>query len=84
MKVWISRYALSEGIFETQAELSRDFPDMISERPSYAHYHKPDWHETKEEAIKRAEQMRIKKIASLKKQIEKLEKMDFERSKNDA
>lgn len=79
MKVWITRYALSEGISEKEVVLSEGSPNMVLERPSFAHYHKPDWHETKESAIERAEQMRIKKIASLKKQIAKLEKLDFER-----
>ena len=32
---------------------------------------------TKEQAMERAEKMRLKKIASLKKQIEALEKMKF-------
>jgi hypothetical protein len=39
--------------------------------------HKPDWHTTPEAAIARAEEMRTKKIASLKKQIAKLEAMTF-------
>ena len=37
-----------------------------------------EWHRTKEAALVRAEKMRQKKIASLKKQIEKLERMKFE------
>lgn len=40
---------------------------------------KPDWHETKEEAIQQATKMRNAKIASLKKQIEKLEKLNFDK-----
>jgi hypothetical protein len=36
-----------------------------------------EWHRTEAEAIARAEEMRIAKIASLKKQIAKLEKMKF-------
>lgn len=37
-----------------------------------------EWCKTKEEAIVRAEEMKKRKIVSLKKQIEKLEKMKFE------
>ena len=37
-----------------------------------------EWCRTKEEAIKRAEEMRKKKICSLKKQIEKLNSLRFE------
>jgi hypothetical protein len=39
--------------------------------------HKPDWHENKDEAIAKAEDMRKKKIVSLKKQIKKLEELKF-------
>jgi len=37
-----------------------------------------DWHRTKESAIKRAEKMKINKIANVKKQLEKLKEMKFE------
>jgi hypothetical protein len=37
-----------------------------------------EWHKTKEEAIRKAEEMRLKKIESHKKSIAKLEKMKFE------
>jgi hypothetical protein len=40
--------------------------------------HKPYWHLTRAEAVKQAETMRQKKIASLRKQLAKLEKMRFE------
>jgi hypothetical protein len=36
-----------------------------------------EWHLTKDDAIKRANEVRLKKIELLKKQIAKLEKMDF-------
>lgn len=36
-----------------------------------------DWHRTPEAAIARAEEMRAEKIASLKKQIERLMKLEF-------
>lgn len=40
--------------------------------------YKKDFEKDKEAAIAKAEQMRQKKISSLKRQIEKLEKMKFE------
>ena len=49
---------------------------MISSK-KYGYYHGNDWHKKKEDAVLRAEVMRIKKIESLKKQIEKLNKMKF-------
>jgi len=54
---------------------------ISSEMLSYSELgcvHGNDWHRTEEAAIKRAEEMRLKKIASVKKQLGKLEKMRFE------
>ena len=67
MKVWITKYALTRGIIETE-----NLNDYYSGKGySWMHYNK-------ESAIKKAEEMRQKKIASLKEQIEKLERMRFE------
>lgn len=49
---------------------------MISS-PKYGYFFEKEWHDTQAEAIAFAEEMRIKKIASLKKQIAKLEKINF-------
>ena len=86
MKVWITKYALSKGIIETDVyeECLGTDPsgNMISVKlngyVSYFHGKGNDWHTTKESAIQKAEEMRKKKMDSLKKQIEKLEKMKFE------
>lgn len=82
MKVWITKYALTQGIFEIEAEeCGMGFPGMIQtkeEHPSYYHEEGKDWHRNKESAVKRAEEMRQKKISSLRKKLEKLEKMKFE------
>ena len=86
MKVWITKYALSEGIKEVEAELCLDTDktgnmikcELISGFNSYFHGEGRDWHKTREAAIKKAEEMRQKKIESLKKQLQKLEKMRFE------
>ena len=82
IKVWISKYALTQGIFEIEAEICEgSMTGMVADinNRTFGLYHGEgrEWHKTKEEASKRAEKMRLKKIASLKKQIEKLEKMDF-------
>lgn len=77
MKVWITKYALTRGVFQLYVV---DLGNGIVRSSSNAleHYHKRDWHLAKESAISRAEEMRKKKISSLKKQIEKLENMKFE------
>lgn len=80
MKVWITKYALTQGILERSI---RSFDDETAEDITGGHlrakyYYKGEWHESKISAIAKAEEMRKKKISSLKKQIEKLEKIKFE------
>lgn len=79
MKVWITKYALTQGIWEKDARVCHNISeDMISlEENEYNYFHKPFWHDSQEDAIAHAEQMRIKKIASHRKQIAKLEAMKF-------
>lgn len=78
MKVWITKYALTKGILEKEVEDCGD--GMIKEKESHfpTYYHGTEWHSEKQSAIEKAEEMRKKKIASLKKQMEKLERMKFD------
>lgn len=81
MKVWITKYALSRGIIEADGEFTSSDSVSILNRdlPLPTHwFYKGDWHSDKESAIKKAEEMRQKKIENLKKQIQKLEEMRFE------
>lgn len=81
MKVWITKYALTKGIIEVDGELiSSDFVSILNRGASLpTHwFYKGDWHSDKQSAIKKAEEMRQKKIESMKKQIQKLEEMRFE------
>lgn len=80
MKVWITKYALTSGIVEIEGEIteSGSLYDMRSSLPMYYHGEGKEWHRTKESAIKKAEEMRQKKIESLKKQIKKLEEMKID------
>ena len=84
MKVWITKYALTDGIIEAIAfKLTYRTYIVI---PKYRGtklgvirlMNILDYSVSKKSAIKDAEEMRQKKIASLKKQIEKLEGMRFE------
>jgi hypothetical protein len=82
MKVLITKYALSEGVFYGDAERVSDSSEMIvvfSDKIGRGYFHGEgnEWHKTQESAIEKAESMRVKKIASLKRQIEKLEKLSF-------
>lgn len=81
MKIWITKYALTQGVYSLEAEIDSDYPDMAVHRtrfPSY--FHKPYWHLTEEEAVAHAETMRVKKIVSLRKSIAKLENLRFEKT----
>lgn len=83
MKVWITKYALTDGIREIEAEISDTSPTMIthyasdSGRSWMTHFHGNDWHHTPEQAATRAEEMRQKAIASAHKRLAKLEKLSF-------
>lgn len=80
---YITKYALSNGkILKIEARLCGDVSNtMIAYRTEGSTYdqfaHDTDWHSTLPEAIAKANEMRVKKIASLKKQIAKLDKMTF-------
>lgn len=80
MTIFVSKYALSSGIQRFDNAEESHTPTMVvvrSERGSLDCFHNDEWHLTEEDAKQRAEDMRIKKIASLKKQIAKLEKLSF-------
>lgn len=77
-KVFITKYALTKGILEKEAEI-RDYGYEIAYvKGGFSSYSLgKEAFRTREQAMERAEKMRLKKIASLKKQIEALEKMKF-------
>lgn len=79
MRVYLTKYALSKGIQECEGDIDLDrfVPDGFA-KVTYSWHYKPDWHISKESAIVRAEQMRLLKIKSLKKQLNKLETLKFE------
>lgn len=87
MKVWITKYALTYGIWTGEAE---DRKDGVIEckRPmtpegekellwGYFHGEGKEWHRTEEAAKARAVVMREKKVSALRKKIAKLEAMRF-------
>ena len=86
IKVWITKYALLRGIFEIEGlELGEEYNNTFAVKTprfplSCEDYfiRNGDWHRTKESAIKKAEEMRDKKIKSLKSEIEIFNKMKFE------
>lgn len=76
MKVWVTKYALTKGILCQEVEDCGE--GMVKTTDSWAaYYHKNEWHKTREAAVVQAEDMRKRKLASLEKQIAKLEKLRF-------
>lgn len=88
IKAWITKYALTDGITVVDAEVCHDINSgMIAYGDvgyGSQHAHGKDWHRTPEAALARAEDMRKAKIASLRKSIEKMERMTFKAPNTEA
>jgi len=74
MKVYLVKYALTEGIKEIDAEATSD-PEIV--KIQYVYLHGDEWCHTRNVAIKLAKEMRLKKIKSLKKQLLRLGNLEF-------
>lgn len=80
MKVWVSKYALSDGIKEMdgmELSVSDDGRRKYVTMGMYFFYLGKEAHETPEAARAAAEKMRQRKIASIRAQIERLETLTF-------
>ena len=82
MKAYIMKYALTEGVFVVDGEdvatssLSMfrwKLPDSVLIQSAFGN----EWHRMPESALADAESRRIRKIASHKRSIAKLEKLTF-------
>lgn len=84
MIFYITKYATTRGIIEDDTDKLMDYK-VTDGTMLYAHYRDGtilflnggEWYTSKSMAVADAEQRRMKKIESLKKQIEKLEKIEF-------
>jgi len=80
INAYITKYALTTGIYKMQVTYY-PYENMIVQRGSAGvcdhYFHQNEWYRTWEEAWARAEEMRKKKIDSLRKQIDRLEDMVF-------
>lgn len=74
--VYVTKDALTQGIYEVKAKFDSDNPEWISYRSSESNFdeyaHGKDWHRTSEAAIDRAERMRSLQIGFLQKGLEEL------------
>lgn len=80
MKVWITKYALTDGIIEVEGEQDRLTYGFVATEGAFRNewFNRRDCFTSRTSAIKKAEEMRQKKIESLKKKIDKLERIRFE------
>lgn len=79
MKFYITKYALTQGILEKEGELvdSIQKGQQFLKCKNHEYYHGDDFHDNRGDAIIKANVMVNKKIASLIKQINKLETTTF-------
>jgi hypothetical protein len=81
-KVYITKYALTTGILEIEAEIMKSYwdkyPGYVKDEEGELYYLSKDAFTDEDEAIKKAEEMRKARIISLYKQIDKLDKLRFE------
>ena len=78
MKAYITKYALTAGIIETDQAFFADRKYIIaSVGLPKAHFSKTEWQPTRELAVARANIMRDQRIQALEKQIEKLKGLVF-------
>ena len=80
IEAWMTKYALTDGIWIGEADVRDGGAYFCLQHGNDSFWVSgTDWHRTEEAAIQRAEEMRVRKIASLRKQIAKLEAMTFVR-----
>ena len=80
MKVWVTKYALTQGLFEMNAEiLDRGAKNVYAKGkgPSGGHIFTREWTKTRDEAVEKAEKMRKARISSLKRAITNMRAKKF-------
>jgi hypothetical protein len=75
MKKFITKYALTQGIEEKEGECSSSGYFYV--KGEYTGYSPSEYFDTLKDAKENAENLRLKKIESLQKQLDKLNKMSF-------
>ncbi len=80
MRVYITKYALTKGIFETEATPG-PYEDFITAEDGTI-YHKEFYATTEREARLMANNMRSQKIESYDRRIERLKQLDFMKIKD--
>lgn len=81
MRVYITKYALTQGIEAVRATACPSNNKAVGVKHSptgYVQYiYKPDWHTAFSEARSRAEEMRQRKIVSLQRSLARMKALTF-------
>jgi hypothetical protein len=79
MKVWITKYALTQGLFEMNAEMCDHGSKVYAKgkAPGGGSIFTREWTKTRAEAVLKAEAMRKARIASLKRSIANMQAKSF-------
>ena len=74
-KVWVSRFALTQGVFEAEVKFGRGGGCVTSDGCTYIT--RGGWHETKEAALEHARFQKDARLTYLKKQLARIESLEF-------
>lgn len=81
MKIWNTVNCLTSGITEHEATACGKGRVEISRHklvyPTYLHGEGKDWHRTEKSAINRANEVKLRKLQSLDKQVKKISSIEF-------
>ncbi len=78
IKAYVTKYALTSGILVVEAEHCTDIDPNMIKFGAMNYAHGKDWHQTLKAALTRAEDMRKRKLTTLRKQVAQLEKLKIE------
>jgi hypothetical protein len=73
--VYVTKYALTKGIMELHGVEQYDDKMIVATDAYRTCYHKPYWYENRQDAIYHTNELRLKRIRDLKKQITALENL---------
>lgn len=77
--VWISKYALTKGVYSAEVEIKDSIEDRTGVIVGFNFYAiGRDCHFNKADAVKAANEMKIKKLKSLDKQMKKISALEFD------
>jgi len=81
MRFWITKYALTKGIFELNGRVCSEITEkMVSDNNKFGGIYYGEgreWHRTLKDAVLRAKIMRDSKILSLERQLKRLKLITF-------